>query len=438
MQLSTQPALTLRPQLARKVMPAAWVLAGAAALGIAACGNDCAPTAPGTVHSLYITSQPTDVDAGAPLTPPVQVVALDAYSNPVSCFTGSVTVAIAGRPTGGTIAGTTTVSAIGGVATFSDLSVDSVGLGYELTATAEGRWTSSTDFEVVSCPRDCWIGRPPLPTARANLGVGVVNGLLYAVGGFAGPLLYNTVDAYDPVTGRWTARASMPTARSEFGLGVVNGILYAVGGWTDAYPQNNTASVEAYDPGTNRWTIKTALPAPRSNLGVGVVNGILYAVGGRDSAGHELATVEAYNPATNQWTTKAPMPTPRFSLGVAVVNGILYAVGGAPTDGSPAPVEAYDPATDHWTTKAPMPTVAHNIGVGVIDGVLYAVGSARPPYSIVAYDPRTDSWTPKTPIPRPDDRKAVGVGVVNGVLYAIGGYSQWAGAFLSSNTAYRP
>jgi hypothetical protein len=69
-----------------------------------------------------------------------------------------------------------------------------------------------------------------MPTARNYLAVGVVNGTLYAVGGYDGTAYLDTVEAYNPSTDTWTSVASMPTARELLGAVVVNGILYAVGG----------------------------------------------------------------------------------------------------------------------------------------------------------------------------------------------------------------
>lgn len=80
--------------------------------------------------------------------------------------------------------------------------------------------------------------------------------------------------------GTWTTKAPMPTARSAFGTGVVNSILYAVGGY-DSF--NTLDKVEAYDPTTDTWTTKAPWPLSsryRADLAVGVINGILYAVGG--------------------------------------------------------------------------------------------------------------------------------------------------------------
>src|SRR5205823_920318 len=93
---------------------------------------------PGPVTQLVFTVQPSTAVAARTISPAVQVAARDAQGNLVSAFTGSVTVALGTNPSGGTLAGTTTVTAAGGVATFGTLSVDKVGTGYTLTATAPG------------------------------------------------------------------------------------------------------------------------------------------------------------------------------------------------------------------------------------------------------------------------------------------------------------
>src|SRR5207249_876523 len=93
---------------------------------------------PGAAAQLAFTTQPSSTTAGAAITPAVQVTARDALGNTVPGFSGAVTVAIGANPVGGTLSGTTTVAAVGGVATFSNLGVDQSGSGYTLTATAAG------------------------------------------------------------------------------------------------------------------------------------------------------------------------------------------------------------------------------------------------------------------------------------------------------------
>src|SRR3989441_9544559 len=85
--------------------------------------------------------------------PPVEVAALDAMSNTVPGFTGNVTVAIGTNPAGGTVSGTTTVAAVSGVATFSNLSIDKSGTGYTLAAIATGLSdATSAAFTITSGP----------------------------------------------------------------------------------------------------------------------------------------------------------------------------------------------------------------------------------------------------------------------------------------------
>jgi hypothetical protein len=93
---------------------------------------------PGIATRLGFTVQPTTMAAGVTIAPAVRVEAQDALGNTVTTFTSPVTVAIAVNPGGGTLAGTQTVAASAGAATFSTLSIDKSGVGYRLAATATG------------------------------------------------------------------------------------------------------------------------------------------------------------------------------------------------------------------------------------------------------------------------------------------------------------
>lgn len=63
---------------------------------------------------------------------------------------------------------------------------------------------------------------------RSTLGVAVLGNCIYAVGGFDGSTGLNTAEMFDPRTQEWRTIASMSTRRSSVGVGVVNGLLYAV------------------------------------------------------------------------------------------------------------------------------------------------------------------------------------------------------------------
>ena len=58
-----------------------------------------------------------------------------------------------------------------------------------------------------------WTTKTPMPTARYGLGVGVLSGGVYAVGGYDGTTFLNTVEAYSPSSNTWLSKAPMSTPR---------------------------------------------------------------------------------------------------------------------------------------------------------------------------------------------------------------------------------
>jgi hypothetical protein len=94
----------------------------------------------GTATQLVFTVQPVNTAAGASVTPDVVVTAQDGFNNTATSFGSAVTVAITGGTgkAGAALSGPPTRTATSGVATFAGLSIDSVGTGYTLSATATG------------------------------------------------------------------------------------------------------------------------------------------------------------------------------------------------------------------------------------------------------------------------------------------------------------
>ena len=114
---------------------------------------DITPGSAGPAVQLAFTIQPTSTGAGAVITPAVEVTALDSLGIVTTGFTGNVTISLGGNPGGATLSGTTTVVGVGGVATFTDLSLDRAGAGYTLVAVAAALAPdTSTAFEVTSGP----------------------------------------------------------------------------------------------------------------------------------------------------------------------------------------------------------------------------------------------------------------------------------------------
>ena len=108
---------------------------------------------PGNASKLAFGQQPTATDIYTAITPAPTVLIQDWAGNTVTNTNSSVSVAIGNNPSVGVLAGTTTVSAVNGVATFSGLSIDASGTGYTLSASSGSLTSAKSDpFTVNSTP----------------------------------------------------------------------------------------------------------------------------------------------------------------------------------------------------------------------------------------------------------------------------------------------
>ena len=90
--------------------------------------------------------------------------AYDPYGNLATSFNGPVTVGLASGPGGSALAGTATVAAVDGVATFSGLTLNDAGSGYSLKASANGLASVTTTPFAVSPSV-----QPPNPTIARTI-----------------------------------------------------------------------------------------------------------------------------------------------------------------------------------------------------------------------------------------------------------------------------
>ncbi len=100
-------------------------------------------TAPGTAAQLAVTSQPTLTVAGQEITAPITVVLEDADGNVETSGNSTITLSVLSGPSGGALTGTTSVAAVNGQATFTNLSFTRGG-DYTLEATSSGLTSAST------------------------------------------------------------------------------------------------------------------------------------------------------------------------------------------------------------------------------------------------------------------------------------------------------
>lgn len=229
-----------------------------------------------------------------------------------------------------------------------------------------------------------WSSKASMPTARTHpKAVQADNGKIYVVGGRLGGYDFSSiVEVYDPATDSWSSAANMPTARIQMGIAVVNGKIFVIGGENETQTLN---IVEEYDPSTNTWRSRASMPTARTHLvAVTGSNGKIYVIGGCKSllppntiyCNSVSDDVEEYDPLTDSWTVRAKMPTPRYWLAAAAYgNGKIYAIGGYNGYQRLSTVEEYDPATDAWQSQTSLPTPRFGFSaVTATNGRIYTVG----------------------------------------------------------------
>ncbi|XP_016663760.1 kelch-like protein 3 [Acyrthosiphon pisum] len=114
----------------------------------------------------------------------------------------------------------------------------------------------------------------------------------------------NSVECYDPTTDSWTSIAKMQVRRCSVGVRVLDGILYALGGYDGS---KTLRSVETYSSSRGIWTSIADMHLCRKYSGVVALGGMLYVIGGSDGTCN-LKSVEMYNPKTNTWTMLTALP----------------------------------------------------------------------------------------------------------------------------------
>ncbi|XP_029343065.1 kelch-like protein 2 isoform X2 [Acyrthosiphon pisum] len=207
--------------------------------------------------------------------------------------------------------------------------------------------SSSQSVEILnlSSQSPCWEPIVDMLISRKDLGVGVLDGCIYAVGGSDGTSVLNNAEVF--CIQEWQMISSMTSKRSRFGVGVLNNLLYAVGGFDGI---SRLKSVECYDPRLNKWAPVAEMSVCRSGVSVEVLDGVMYAIGGTTgSIIHK--SCEAYRPNAGVWTSIADMHLCRVFAGVFAFNGLLYVMGGIHGCCTLDSVEIYNPNTNTWSIK---------------------------------------------------------------------------------------
>jgi hypothetical protein len=172
-----------------------------------------------TVSQLVMSVLQSSVTAGATLAT-IVVSAEDATGNIVSSFASAVQIALASSPSGAALGGTTTASAVNGIAKFPNIVLTKAASGYTLVASGDGLTSqASSTFTVIAAA----------PASIAKQGGDNQSAPLAALGALlSNPLSVLVTDAYgNPVSGatvNWAVSAGNARLGSATSTTNSNGI----------------------------------------------------------------------------------------------------------------------------------------------------------------------------------------------------------------------
>jgi hypothetical protein len=290
----------------------------------------------GSVAKLVFNPSPSNAQAGTTFPTQPIVEAQDAGGNLVPSFNGTVTLAIGNNPGGGTLSGTVMATAVGGVTTFTGLSIDKAGVGYTLTATGGGASGTSAAFNITagaptqlvftSSPGDTRVGvaftNQPVVEARDafnNVAIGFTGPVTLTITGgtgapgatLGGTVTVNAVNGVASFSGlsidkigtgyRLTASIAGPITVDSAAFNITaTGLVFTLQPTTTPAGQTFVVKVAAQDAANNVDTtfngavtlvIKFGTGSPRATLGgtvtINAVNGVA------DFTGQALNIVKA-------------------------------------------------------------------------------------------------------------------------------------------------
>ncbi len=230
---------------------------------------------------------------------------------------------------------------------------------------------------VYDATADKWLMAPDLPRGANHVGVAVMDGKLYAIGGHTEQNRKpdNLCFVFDGK--EWSKIAPLPRAFAAIGCAVLGGHLHAIGGAIgDTFADKKSVDWHyAYDPKADAWSTRQPMPTARDHTGTLVADGRIHVVGGRVDSFHTNSNLHhAYDVKEDKWYARAPIPTARSGHGAVLYRDKIFVMGGEGTNRVFGQNEAYDLKADSWMSYAPMTTPRHGLGAVAIGDYIYVAG----------------------------------------------------------------
>lgn len=231
----------------------------------------------GPATGLGFVQQPSSTASAKPLSPAIIVQVEDSCGNLVSTASPSVTLALdaASMATGAVLGGTLTATAVNGVATFSNVTVDRSGSSFRIVASAPGLASgTSSAFDIQPGPLQLLAvgsttftmtaGQSPTNAPYAHVvdkNGADVRAVSMHIAVHKGTTLLAEFNASTDAAGKFTASDAVVTAAGTYTVDISNTSL--VGS-----PRRFTVTVQPADPASYLLSVSNARPTSGSNVNV--------------------------------------------------------------------------------------------------------------------------------------------------------------------------
>jgi N-acetylneuraminic acid mutarotase len=271
------------------------------------------------------------------------------------------------------------------------------------------------------------------PNQRTEVAAAAVEGRIYVMGGFVPPgRTVAIVEVYDTAADTWSRGPDLPLAVNHGMAATADGVVYALGGYAGesdlSAPTNRAFALRG-----DRWEDLPLMPEVRAAAGAAAIGGKIYVAGGVGPDGLADRTL-VFDTAARTWSEAPGVTTPREHLGVATDGAKLFVTGGRPPNTDR--LEAFDPSTGDWERLDDMPTARGGLAAaGTANGLIVAAGGeAEKTFpEVEAYDPEKGTWVRLEGLPTP--RHGLGVVAVGNTVYVLAGGPQPGFAFSGANEA---
>jgi len=236
---------------------------------------------------------------------------------------------------------------------------------------------------------------------RAYHGVVAIGCLIYVIGGFDATECFSSCRVFNTKTKEWSEIAPMNQKRSYVSVALLDGHIYAMGGFEgpprtpgDSGNLPRLRSAERFNTQSNQWTKISAMREARSDASATTCQDQVYVCGGFNGSDC-LHSAESYSSSTDQWTLIPPMGSRRSGVGVIAYNGAIYAVGGFDGVTRVSTAEKYCPTERTWSAIPEMYNVRSNFAIEVIDDMMFAIGGFNGEttvYNVECYDSQSNEW----------------------------------------------